>query len=322
LSLLQPTGEIHLGNYVGAIRHWALDQHEKDCFFGMADLHALTADHDPATLAEKTLQGAAILLAAGLDPEVCTIFVQGHVPAHSELGWIMSCVTSFGELSRMTQFKAKADEREFVSAGLFAYPSLMAADILLYDADEVPVGDDQRQHLELTRDAAERFNSRYGQTFTVPKAAIPRVGARIMDLQDPAQKMSKSKSSPTGKINVLESSDDIVRKIKRAVTDSDSEVLYDPATKPGVSNLLELIAAGTGDSPSDIAARYTQYGPLKADAAASVVELLRPFHERFDSLMADPAEVQRILEKGAAKASAVAEVTLTRARNALGLLPR
>ena len=322
LSLLQPTGEVHLGNYVGAIRHWAVDQHEKDCFFGMADLHALTANHDPATLAEKTLRCGTILLAAGLDPDVCTIFVQGHVPAHTELGWIMECVTSFGELSRMTQFKAKAAERDFIPTGLFTYPALMAADILLYDADEVPVGDDQRQHLELTRDAAERFNTRYGKTFTVPRAAIPRVGARIMDLQDPSQKMSGSKSSPTGKINLLESSDEIVRKIKRAVTDSDTEVRYDPATKPGIANLLELIAASTGEAPSDIATRYTQYGPLKSDAGAAVVELLRPFHERYDTLMSDPAEVQRVLEKGADKAAAVAEVTLRRARTALGLLPR
>ena len=221
----------------------------------------------------------------------------------------------------MTQFKAKAAERDFIPTGLFTYPALMAADILLYDADEVPVGDDQRQHLELTRMRPSGSTAPRQDIHRAP-AAIPRVGARIMDLQDPSQKMSGSKSSPTGKINLLESSDEIVRKIKRAVTDSDTEVRYDPATKPGIANLLELIAASTGEAPSDIATRYTQYGPLKSDAGAAVVELLRPFHERYDTLMSDPAEVQRVLEKGADKAAAVAEVTLRRARTALGLLPR
>jgi tryptophanyl-tRNA synthetase len=242
------------------------------------------------------------------------------VHEHAELAWILECTASFGELRRMTQFKDKSDGAEFVSAGLFTYPALMAADILLYDTNRVPVGDDQRQHLELTRDLAERFNHRYGDTFVVPEAAIPKVGARVMDLQQPTRKMSKSEASPQGTILLLEDLASIERKIKRAVTDTDSDVVYDPDTKPGVSNLLSILGAVTGRDPETVAAGYTQYGPLKADTAEAVAEMLRPIQQRYAELAADPAGTAAILAKGAAKAQSVAAPTLARARNALGLL--
>ena len=322
LSLIQPTGEIHLGNYLGAIRWWAQDQHNAYSFFGLADLHALTTEIDPAELRARSFESASILLAAGLDPDVCTLFCQSHVPAHTELGWLMECTASYGELGRMTQFKAKAAEHQSVSAGFFTYPALMAADILLYDADRVPVGDDQRQHLELARDLAQRFNHRYGVTFVVPEAAIPRVAARVMDLQNPTAKMSKSADSPQGTVRVLDDAATIERKIKRAVTDTEAEVRYDRAAKPGVSNLLDLLSAATGTPPEDLAGRYTQYGPLKADTAEAVVKLLRPLQRRYETLAADPGEVHAVLARGAEKAAAVAETTLKRARDAVGLLPR
>jgi tryptophanyl-tRNA synthetase len=322
LSGIQPTGDVHLGNYLGAIRLWARDQHEQDAYFCVVDLHALTLEFDPAELRAKTLQTATLLLAAGLDPDVCTLFVQGHVPQHTELAWLLECTATYGELHRMTQFKDKAEGRESVRVGLFTYPVLQAADILLYDADQVPVGEDQRQHIELCRDLAIRFNHHYGETFKVPEATIPKVGARVMDLQDPTIKMSKSRSSPQGKIDLLEPPESIARKIKRAVTDTETEVRYDPATKPGVSNLLELLSVSTGAPPGDLAARYTQYGPLKADTAEAVVEYLRPVQERYRILAADEGHVQDLLAKGAAKAEAVAAATLARARTAMGLLPR
>jgi tryptophanyl-tRNA synthetase len=322
LSGIQPTGEIHLGNYLGAIRHWEKDQHEHDSFYCVVDLHALTQEHDPAELRDKTLELTAVLLASGLDPKVCTLFVQSHVPQHTQLSWLLECVASFGELRRMTQFKEKAEGQESVRAGLLTYPVLMTADILLYNADRVPVGDDQRQHLELARDLAERFNTRYGDTFVIPDAAIPKVGARIMDLQDPTIKMSKSRSSPQGKVLVLEPPESIQRKIKRAVTDTETEVRYDPVNKPGVSGLLELLSVATGKLPADLASQYTQYGPLKQDTALAVVELLRPLHERFQAFMDDRAELERILSQGAEKAEEVAAKTLRRAQDAMGLLPR
>jgi tryptophanyl-tRNA synthetase len=320
LSGIQPTGDFHLGNYIGAVRQWVADQHDHDAFFCVVDLHALTFDHDPKVLAAKTLESATVLLAAGLDPDVCTLFVQSHLHQHSELSWILECVASYGELGRMTQFKDKGEGREFVSVGLFTYPVLQAADILLYDADRVPVGEDQRQHLELCRDIATRFNFRYGDTFVVPSAAIPKVGARVMDLQEPTVKMSKSRSSAQGKIDLLEPPESMTRKIKRSVTDNEAEVRFDRATKPGVSNLLELLAVATDRSPDEVASGYTQYGPLKADTAAAVVEFLRPVHERFKELSADPAHVSRVLADGAAKAAVVAEATVTRAQAAVGLL--
>jgi tryptophanyl-tRNA synthetase len=321
-SGIQPTGDVHLGNYLGAIRRWADEQHEADSLFCVVDLHALTLPQDPAELRAKTLSLAQILLAVGLDPEVCTLFVQSHVPAHPELAWLMECTASYGELSRMTQFKDKSKRAEFISAGLFTYPALMAADILLYDTDYVPVGDDQRQHLELSRDLAIRFNSRYGDTFVVPEAAIPKVGARVMDLQEPTNKMSKSIDSPQGTVLVLDDPKVIEKKIKRAVTDTETEVRFDPAAKPGVSNLLSILSAATGTPPDELAGRYTQYGPLKADTAEAVVELLRPVQERYAELSADPAGTAKLLRVGADKATTLAEQTLTRAREAVGLLPR
>ena len=324
LSGIQPTGEIHIGNYIGAIRHWANDQHDTDALFCVVDLHALTVEIDPEHLRDKTLEVATILLAAGLDPDVCTLFVQSHVPAHTELSWLLECVASFGELRRMTQFKDKtaAGGEGAARVGLFTYPVLMAADILLYQSDRVPVGSDQRQHLELARDVAMRFNQRYGDVFVVPEAAIPKVGARVMDLQEPAQKMSKSRSSPQGKVLLLEPPEAMTKKIKRAVTDTETEVRYDPANKPGVSNLLELLSVATGTSPEQLAAQYSQYGALKADTAAAVVEFLRPLHERFAELAKEPEYVLDVLAKGADKAEAIAAGTLQRARDAMGLLPR
>jgi tryptophanyl-tRNA synthetase len=322
LSGVQPTGDMHLGGYLGAFRHWAQDQLEHDAYFCVVDLHALTLAIDPPELRARTLEVATILLAAGLDPELCTLFVQSHVPAHTELCWMLECTASFGELGRMTQFKEKAAGREHVSAGLFTYPVLMAADILAYDTDLVPVGDDQRQHLELTRDLALRFNRRFGDTFVVPEAAIPKVAARVMDLQNPTRKMSKSEESPQGTILVLDEPEVIRRKVMRAVTDPGVEVAYDPVSKPGVSNLLELLAATTGQDPAEVAAGYDRYAPLKADVADAVVELLRPVRERYHELAADPAQVAAVLEHGAARAAAVANATLARARQAVGLLPR
>jgi tryptophanyl-tRNA synthetase len=321
-SGIQPSGDLHLGNYLGALRRFVVDQDEHESFFCIVDLHALTVPKDPAELRARTLSTGALYLAAGLDPARSTLFVQGHVHEHSELAWLIACTTSFGELRRMTQFKDKAEGQEFVSAGLFTYPTLMAADILLYDIDRVPVGDDQRQHLELTRDVAERFNARYGETFVVPSAAIPAAGARIMDLQTPTNKMSKSVESPQGTVLVLDEPKVIERKIKRAVTDTDVEVRYDPAEKPGVSNLLSILAAATGEDPKVLADRYEQYGSLKADTAAAVVELLAPLQARFGELSADPGHVAALLREGAEKAQSLAAGTLARAREAVGLLPR
>ena len=266
---------------------------------------------------------SAMLFAVGLDPDVATVFVQSHVTEHSQLGWIMECTVSYGELSRMTQFKDKAARREadFVSAGLFTYPALQAADILLYDTDEVPVGDDQRQHIEITRDIAIRFNHRFGDTFVLPKAVTPAAGARVMDLQDPTSKMSKSATSDAGLVYLLDDPAAVLKKFKRAVTDSDSEVRFDRENKPGVSNLLEILAACTGETPEALAARYTQYGPLKGDTGEAVVELLRPIQARYHELMADPGELQSLLRKGAAKARTVAAATLARAQSAIGLAP-
>jgi tryptophanyl-tRNA synthetase len=323
LSGIQPTGDIHLGNYLGAIRNWVEDQHAVDSYFCVVDLHAITVPRDPAELRAKTLELTLLLVAAGLDPEVCTLFVQSHVHQHSELSWILECVASMGELRRMVQFKEKSkDGEESARVGLFTYPVLQAADILLYDADRVPVGEDQRQHLELCRDIALRFNHRYGDTFVVPEAVLPKVGARIMDLQKPTAKMSKSAESPQGTVLLLDEPDSIARKFKRAVTDTGTDVEFDPEKKPGVSNLLAILAAATGRRPEDLAGGYSQYGPLKADAADAVIELVRPVRERYQALAADPEAVRATLRRGAEKAEAVAGATLARARNAVGLLSR
>ena len=321
LSGVQPSGDTHLGNYLGAFRQWVDGQHEHDALHPVVDLHAMTLEHDPADLRARTLEIARILVAVGLDPEVCTLFVQGHVPEHTGLCWLLECTATFGELQRMTQFKDKSEGQKSVRVGLFTYPVLMAADILLYDADQVPVGDDQRQHLELARDVAIRFNSRFGETFKVPEATIPKVGARIMDLQEPTKKMSKSTGTPQGTVLLLEDLKSVERKIKRAVTDTETEVRYDPAQKPGVSNLLEILGAVTGRDPEKLAADYTQYGPLKTDTAEAVVELLRPIQERYRELEADPASMDAILRQGADKARGIASPTLARARDAMGLLP-
>jgi tryptophanyl-tRNA synthetase len=322
LSGIQPTGDIHLGNYLGAIRSWVDDQHTQDCYFCVVDLHAITVPRDPAELRAKTLELTLLLVAAGLDPEVCTLFVQSHVHEHAELSWILECVASMGELRRMVQFKEKAKDSDSARVGLFTYPVLQAADILLYDADRVPVGEDQRQHLELCRDIALRFNHRYGDTLIVPEAVLPKVGARIMDLQKPTAKMSKSAESPQGTVLILDPPDAIARKFKRAVTYTGTEVSFDPEKKPGVSNLLAILAAATGRRPEDLADGYSQYGPLKADAADAVIELVRPVRERYEALAADPEAVRATLSRGAEKAEAVAGATLARAREAVGLLSR
>ena len=329
LSGIQPTGELHLGNYLGALRWWVADQHEHESYFCIVDLHALTVPRPPAEVRSKTLETAALLLAIGLDPELCTTFVQSHVPEHPELNWLLECTAGMGELRRMTQWKDKTAKggEESARVGLFTYPVLQAADILLYDADRVPVGDDQRQHLELTRDLAVRFNQRYGETFVVPAAAIASAGrgARIMDLQQPTAKMSKSAESPQGVVLLLDPPDAVDRKIRRAVTDADTgvgAVRYDPAAKPGVSNLLELLAIATDRPVADVAEGYTGYGQLKADAAAAVIELLRPIQAGYTGLLADPGYVEKVLARGAEKARSVASATYGRARDAMGLLPR
>jgi tryptophanyl-tRNA synthetase len=286
------------------------------------DLHALTVTDTPGVLGTNTVELGAMLFAVGLDPDVATVFVQSHVPEHSILGWIMECTVSYGELSRMTQFKDKSAKREadFVSAGLFTYPALQAADILLYDANEVPVGADQHQHIEITRDIAIRFNHRFGDTFVLPKAVTPPQGARVMDLQEPSNKMSKSATSDAGCVYLLDTPAAIMKKFKRAVTDSESDVFYDREKKPGVSNLLDILSAATGTAPHDLAANYSQYGPLKTDAGEAVVSMLAPIQERYNELMTDRAELQRLLRKGADKARAVASSTLDRAKQAIGFL--
>ena len=311
-----------MGNYLGALRNWVVGQHECDAFHGIVDLHALTVTDRPGVLGSSTLELAATLFAVGLDPEVATVFVQSHVPEHAQLGWVMECTVSYGELSRMTQFKDKSAKREadFVSAGLFTYPALQAADILLYDADEVPVGEDQRQHIEITRDIAMRFNGRFGDTFVVPKIVTPRAGAKVTDLQEPTAKMSKSSNTDAGIVYLLDEPAAILKKFKRAVTDSDGEVRFDRAEKPGVSNLIEILAACTSRTPQQVAGEYTQYGPLKADAGEAVVEIRAPIQHRYHELMGDKAELSRLLRTGAEKARAVASATLERTYNNIGLL--
>jgi tryptophanyl-tRNA synthetase len=321
-SGIQPSGEMHLGNYVGAVRRWVEDQDRADALYCVVDLHAMTLPYDPEVLRSESRRLAGLLLAAGLDPLRCILFVQSHVPLVTELTWILNCVATVGELRRMTQFKEKGGEQESVSAGLLDYPVLMAADILLYDTDEVPVGEDQTQHLELARDIAGRFNHRFGDTLVVPRATIPSVGARIKDLQHPEAKMSKSADSPQGTIGVLDEPKAITKKIKSAVTDSGTEVRFDPAGKPGVSNLLSLYSVATGSSVEAAEAEFagSGYGAFKTAVAEAMVEFLRPVRERYAELAADPGEVERILAVGAAKAEAIAERTMERVRTATGIL--
>ena len=323
-SGIQPTGDMHLGNALGAVQRWVEEQGDHDSIHCVVDLHAMTVAYEPTELAERTRRTAMLLLAAGLDPERTILFVQSHVQSHTELTWILNCVASFGELRRMTQFKEKSEEQDFVSAGLFDYPVLMAADILAYDTDEVPVGEDQRQHLELARDLAIRFNHRFGDTLVVPRATFPSVAARVRDLQNPTAKMSKSADSPQGTLLLLDPPQMITKKLKSAVTDSGSDVRYAPDEKPGVSNLLEILAAVSGttieQAESDFAG--VGYGKLKGAVADAVVEYLRPLQERYEQLARDPAEVTRLLELGAEKAEAIAEPVMARVRTAVGLLPR
>jgi tryptophanyl-tRNA synthetase len=324
LSCIQPTGQVHLGNYLGALRNWVSGQHAGDVFHGIVDLHALTVTETPGTLGANTLDLAAMLFAVGLDPNVATVFVQSHVPEHTQLGWIMECTVSFGELSRMTQFKDKSAKKEadFVSAGLFTYPALQAADILLYDAQEVPVGDDQRQHIEITRDIALRFNHRFGETFVIPKAVTPAAGARVMDLLHPTNKMSKSTDTDAGIIFLTDSPADIEKKFKRAVTDSDNVVAYDREKKPGVSNLLDILSVASGTPVATLVGQYTQYGKLKTETGAAVIAMIEPIRSRYLELKNDPAELSRLLRIGADRAQAVASSTLARAYRAIGLAPR
>lgn len=321
LSGIQPSGDLHLGNYLGAIRNWVADQDTHDAFFCVVDLHALTQELDPAELRSRTHDTALDLLAAGLDPERCTLFVQSHVVQHSQMAWLLECTASMGELERMTQFKSKGEGKQSARVGLFTYPVLMAADIVLYDAERVPVGDDQRQHLELARELAIRFNSRFGDTLVVPEAAIPAAGARVMDLQHPERKMSKSVDSPLGTVLLLDGPEEITRKVKKAVTDTDGEVRFDPEHKPGLANLLELLAVATGRTPDQVATGYERYGDLKQDTAEALIELLAPLQARRAELAADPGSVAALLARGAEKAGGVAAVTYARSAAAVGLLP-
>lgn len=321
-SGIQPSGDLHLGNLLGALINWSKMQDDHDAVYCIVDLHALTLPQAPDVLRRNTIELAQLLIAIGIDPERSILFVQSQVPQHPQLAWLMECTVSYGELSRMTAFKDKSnrDTTKFVSAALFTYPALQAADILLYDTDFVPVGDDQRQHIEITRDIAERFNSRFGDTFVVPKHVIPAAGARVMDLQNPDRKMSKSEGESPGTVFVLEDPKKIEKKFKRAVTDSESEVRFDVDAKPGVSNLLSILSACTGETPEVLADNYEQYGPLKGDTAEAVIEVLRPIQARFAELQADPAETERLLKIGADKAEAIAAGVLARAKNNVGLL--
>ena len=321
-SGVQPSGTLHLGNYLGAFRQWVAAQDDNDALYCVVDLHALTLDIEPKALFANTLETAYGLLAVGLDPTRCTLFVQSHVGEHAELSWLLECTATYGELRRMTQFKDKGAGQESVRAGLLTYPVLMAADILLYDTNSVPVGDDQRQHLELCRDVAIRFNSRYGETFVVPEAAVPAVGARVMDLQNPERKMSKSSSTPAGLINLDDTADEIARKIRRAVTDSEAGVTYDPVDRPGVANLLDMLASATNRAPTALAAEFENNGSLKAATTDALIELLEPIQRRLSEFKQDPAEVERQLQLGAAKARAIAEPVLSRARERVGLTQR
>ena len=328
LSGIQPSGRLTLGNYLGAIKNWLPLSKDYDCHYMLVDLHAITVRQDPTILRERCYEFLALYIACGLDPKDNVLFVQSHVPAHSQLGWILNCYTQFGELGRMTQFKDKsAKHADNINAGLFGYPVLMAADILLYNAAQVPVGDDQKQHLELTRDIANRFNNIYANidkpVFTVPEPMIPPVGARIMGLQDPTGKMSKSDDAETNALYLLDSPDVIVRKIKRAVTDMDGVVRFDIAAKPGVSNLLSILAATTGKTVTALEAEFEgkQYGAFKGAVADAVVECLKPVQAKYAELREDRDGLRAVLKDGAERASARANATLKRVHDVLGLIP-
>ena len=311
-SGIQPTGQKTLGNYSGGFRQYAQTQETHDAFFCIVDLHSISVDYDPAELRSSTLDLAAMLFATGLDAERSTVFCQSHVTAHAEAEWLLSSVASYGQLGRMTQFKDKSASHDFVSAALFTYPVLMAGDILLYQTDLVPIGDDQRQHLELARDVAERFNYRFGETFRVPEGQYPEIGGRIMDLQEPTNKMSTTLSSEQGAVYIVDTPDAIRKKFKSAVTDSGREVRYDPHEKPGVSNLLEIMSVATGTPIAELEQRFENagYGDFKVAVGEAVVELLTPIRERYEALRADERELQRLLAMGAEKARRTAEPTL------------
>ena len=305
-SGIQPTGEKTLGNYSGAFRQYVATQERGDAFFCIVDLHSITVEYDPDDLRESTLALAAMLFAVGLDPDRSTVFVQSHVETHAQAAWLLNAVTSFGELRRMTQFKETSEQHEFVTSGLFEYPVLQAADILLYRTDLVPVGDDQRQHLELARDIAERFNRRFGELFVLPASEIPEVGGRIMDLQEPENRMSTTRGTPQGTVRMLDEPDVIRKKFKTAVTDSGTDVRHDREQKPGITNLLEILSVATGDPIPELEARYdgSGYGTFKEDVGEAVVQLLVPIQKRYQELRADEAQLQALLARGAEKARA------------------
>ncbi|MGX8906893.1 tryptophan--tRNA ligase [Streptomyces netropsis] len=324
-SGIKPTGHLTLGNYLGAVRQWVdVDQHQADALFSVVDLHALTVDHEPARVRRLSRQAATLLLAAGLEPARCTVFVQSHVDEHTRLSYLLECTATDGEMRRMIQYKEKS-ARERATGGsvrlsLLTYPALMAADILAYGTHEVPVGDDQVQHVELTRDLAVRFNQRYGRTFTVPKAVRPAVAARVMDLQDPTSKMGKSHAETAGIVYLLDEAEVVRKKVMRAVTDSGRDVTYDREAQPGVANLLEMLAACTGGKPAELAEEYTAYGALKKDTADAVVELLRPVRRRHAELCANPGYVDGVLREGAERARGLARPTVDAAYAAVGLM--
>ena len=327
LSGIQPTnGSFHLGNYLGAVKQWVELQNTHDAFYCVVDLHALTSSPDPKELHQNTLTSVAQLIALGLDPDRCTLFVQSHVPAHNQLAWVMECLTGFGEASRMTQFKDKSQKvgNERIGVGVFTYPMLMAADILLYQANQVPVGEDQRQHIELTRDLAQRFNSTYGQTFTIPEGYILKAGAKIYDLQDPTSKMSKSADSLSGLIEILEIPEVNTKKIKSAVTDTGREIKFDEKEKPGISNLLTIYSALSGSKVADIEKEFEGkgYGDFKGAVAEVVTNYLAPIRKQTLELLDDRSHLEKILKAGAQKAEVVADKTLADVYNKVGLIPR
>ena len=325
LSGIQPSGDLTLGSYLGAIRNWGTRSDEFDCYYFMANMHSITVRQNPADLRRRTIEQLAQYIACGLDPEKNTLFVQSHVPAHAQLGWVLNCYTMFGELSRMTQFKDKSSKNaDNINAGLFTYPALMAADILLYQPDYVPVGDDQKQHVELCRNVATRFNNIYGDVFKIPEPYIPKVGARIMSLSSPTSKMSKSDKDPNGCVYLREQPDVIARKFKKAVTDSDTErcVRFDPAQKPGVSNLMSIYSACTGKTMEEIEAEFEGkgYGAFKPAVGEAVIETLRPIREESDRLLKDKAYLERVYRDGAQKASYIANKTLRKVYKKVGFL--
>jgi tryptophanyl-tRNA synthetase len=327
LSGCQPSGQLSIGNYIGALRQWVDMQDDNDCLYMLADLHAITVRQDPKALHQACLDGLALYVACGIDPAKSTIFMQSHVPEHAQLAWIMNCYTQMGELNRMTQFKDKSAKNiSNINAGLYSYPALMAADILLYQANKVPVGEDQKQHLELTRDIATRFNNLHGDTFTVPDPYIPEVGARVMSLQEPTKKMSKSDENPNNFVGLLENPKTISKKIKRAMTDSDEQarIYFDTTEKPGVSNLLSLLSCATNQSVESLVPQYADkmYGHLKTDVADAVVALLEPIQQRYAALREDRTELDKIMRAGAERASAKAAATINKVYAAVGFVPR